>query len=621
MPRLAPCLLALVAFACGASGAGEPGSAADAGPRDGATAAGDVRAPVTTATPAGGAHPGPLSVTLTTDEPATVRYTTDGSDPSPSSAVYVSPIPIQASTVLRFYAEDPAGNSELAQQEAYTLPSQLRYAEVQQKSVHNAYERDEPLFDQLVYHRVRSVELDVHNGQGGKPDVPGDFYVYHEDLPLFRDTSCDRLSQCLGVLAGFHRAVPDHEVVTLLVDLKDAFVAGHSRADLEAQLDKALGPALFRPAALFGSCAGAQSVREAVTGGCKWPTLDALRGRFVVLFTGGTGCDPASAASAYVAPPGAARDRAGFSAPNVTPSCPFTAYDDKKDFAFFNLDEPNLPAAKAIRQAGLVSRAYKGGLGGGFDDEASYAAARAAGVHLVATNQVNYLVAPWTITHQKTGWPFSCFGACPGSPAEKDSIFGVVVDSGDVWDKSDSGYFRHDGPRPGPATITAFVSTASSHAEPWGKACLAARASLADGAAYYAVCRPQDAHAVRVQARASAGASTDAVEAAAAPGLSPESGFFLRLILAPSGASTTVTGEVSSDGVTYRRVDSRVIAGALDYRGILASSHGAGRARFSFGGVTVATPAGTTPVGPTTWKTGTLLGGAKSGSIALGVVP
>ncbi|HEX7603789.1 MAG TPA: hypothetical protein VF316_19355, partial [Polyangiaceae bacterium] len=40
-----------------------------------------------------------------------------------------------------------------------------RYNEVQAKSIHNSYDREEPIFDQLLFHRTRSVEVDIHNGK------------------------------------------------------------------------------------------------------------------------------------------------------------------------------------------------------------------------------------------------------------------------------------------------------------------------------------------------------------------------------------------------------------------------------------------------------------------------
>ncbi|MDF2693646.1 MAG: hypothetical protein K0S65_2029, partial [Labilithrix sp.] len=70
-----------------------------------------------------------------------------------------------------------------------------------QKSVHNAYERDEPLLDQLVYHRVRSLELDVHTRREGASAPARDWFVYHEDYPGLRGTTCLQLSDCLGQIA------------------------------------------------------------------------------------------------------------------------------------------------------------------------------------------------------------------------------------------------------------------------------------------------------------------------------------------------------------------------------------------------------------------------------------
>ena len=78
----------------------------------------DNTPPVTTPTPAGGRtrEPIPEIVTLTTDEPARIYYTTDGSDPDPAtqpgetSPAAVSGI-AQGST-LKFFAIDRAGNRE-----------------------------------------------------------------------------------------------------------------------------------------------------------------------------------------------------------------------------------------------------------------------------------------------------------------------------------------------------------------------------------------------------------------------------------------------------------------------------------------------------------------------------
>jgi len=76
--------------------------------------------PVTTAFPAGGTYNNttlnPLKVTLTANEPATIWYSTDGSDFSE----YTGPIDISNTTALTFYATNAAG-TENQKTEVYTI--------------------------------------------------------------------------------------------------------------------------------------------------------------------------------------------------------------------------------------------------------------------------------------------------------------------------------------------------------------------------------------------------------------------------------------------------------------------------------------------------------------------
>ena len=84
----------------------------------------DGIAPVTTADPPGATlRELPALITLSTDEPAAIRFTLDGSDPAMSTAEE-SPVVIAGlttSTVLRFFAVDPAGNEESVRTESYLL--------------------------------------------------------------------------------------------------------------------------------------------------------------------------------------------------------------------------------------------------------------------------------------------------------------------------------------------------------------------------------------------------------------------------------------------------------------------------------------------------------------------
>ena len=81
----------------------------------------DTTAPITTASPAGGTYNASQSITLTCDETATIYYTTNANDPVESFKVYATSIPIDATTTLRFYAKDTAGNSETIKTQTYTI--------------------------------------------------------------------------------------------------------------------------------------------------------------------------------------------------------------------------------------------------------------------------------------------------------------------------------------------------------------------------------------------------------------------------------------------------------------------------------------------------------------------
>ena len=81
----------------------------------------DTAAPATTATPGAGVYNGIRSITLSSSESATIYYTTDGATPTTASAVYSTPITISATTTLKFFALDSAGNQEALRSELYTI--------------------------------------------------------------------------------------------------------------------------------------------------------------------------------------------------------------------------------------------------------------------------------------------------------------------------------------------------------------------------------------------------------------------------------------------------------------------------------------------------------------------
>ena len=57
--------------------------------------------------------------------------------------------------------------------------SDLRYNEVRQTSSHNSFQRSEGIYDQVVYWRIRSLEIDLHLGKPFRDALKKDWYVYH----------------------------------------------------------------------------------------------------------------------------------------------------------------------------------------------------------------------------------------------------------------------------------------------------------------------------------------------------------------------------------------------------------------------------------------------------------
>jgi cysteine-rich repeat protein len=92
------------------------------------SATADSTAPVSTANVATGTYTSAQTVTLSATDSGVactdcnIYYTTDGSTPTTSSTVYTSALTISSTTTLKFFARDPAGNSESpANSRTYTI--------------------------------------------------------------------------------------------------------------------------------------------------------------------------------------------------------------------------------------------------------------------------------------------------------------------------------------------------------------------------------------------------------------------------------------------------------------------------------------------------------------------
>jgi hypothetical protein len=273
----------------------------------------------------------------------------------------------------------------------------LRYNFVQQKSVHNAYDKDLTLTEQLGL-GLRSLELDLHVTRGRAEPLPRDWYVFHIDAPFLRSTNCEALSFCLQELATFHEAQPNHEVITVWIDLKSDFTAEHSPQALDAILEQSFPPgAIFTPAQLLSSCPEATHLRDAVQGTCRWPTLNELTGKFIFAVTG-SGLAPGELLTKYL--DGDATARIAFAATDLERQEEIGAFTDA---VFYNLNLDQAHLMPEVLARGLAGRIWKTNQSG------VWRRASVSCANHIATDRLNLEKYPWASTQNSSGWPFFCF--------------------------------------------------------------------------------------------------------------------------------------------------------------------------------------------------------------------
>ncbi|WP_052374291.1 Ig-like domain-containing protein [Methanobacterium sp. SMA-27] len=81
----------------------------------------DTSPPTAVANPNGGFYKTSKSVTLKMSEPGIIYYTKNGTAPTTSSTKYTAPITIKATTTLKFFAKDLAGNKSPIYSRTYTI--------------------------------------------------------------------------------------------------------------------------------------------------------------------------------------------------------------------------------------------------------------------------------------------------------------------------------------------------------------------------------------------------------------------------------------------------------------------------------------------------------------------
>jgi Phosphoinositide phospholipase C, Ca2+-dependent len=499
------------------------------------------------------------------------------------------------------------------------MPDTLHYNEIQQRAIHNAYDKHEQLLDQIIRHRVRSLELDLHargNGQGGhwgRPSQP-EWFIYH--TPGEQGNNILTLGDALRLLKAFHEANSKHEVITLFLELKargissptleDGTFEYYTPDDLDRKIVNVLGKSnVFTPADLLAANPGVATLFHAAgntdapraTPARGWPTIEELRGKFVIIVHGHNSSTEASHPEIDdYANDANANQRVGFIMREDLWHISDEAILANKHIVFHGGVESNRVVQLRVRFPGLVLRgpADKGKSGTDNDEEKFYAR-QTEGCQLILTDRVDTHLAPFARTYNERLFPFGRAGFAGQEawthPSVKDraeigTLHLLQSRSGDLDHTADSFSFAYSPhSAPGQDIWTAAVATTSnSSIHAWGKAVLMARASLSSSAPYFAVGRAADSHGLFIQYRStgcgdppnSSPCGTAQDRLGNRDNIGDENIQFIRLKVEKRlDGSSLCRGYGSIDGFNWHQIGSDVILLTdLPYRGIAASSNG-----------------------------------------------
>jgi hypothetical protein len=201
-------------------------------------------------------------------------------------------------------------------------PDLPRFNQVFRKATHNSYwvngssfpldfyaaGPQQRVLDQALFEHTRGFEFDIHY-RGGHP---GEFDVYHTDNQ--DNSTCYALEDCLELMRRIDYVLPNHEAINFIVEFKEVsdylFFLDHRPADLDRVLWERLGSRIYTPREFLERCPAGSSLREcARTHG--WPTVDELRGRYVINVIGNFNQNSASYAM-YTDTDGGVINRAAF---------------------------------------------------------------------------------------------------------------------------------------------------------------------------------------------------------------------------------------------------------------------------------------------------------------------
>lgn len=267
----------------------------------------------------------------------------------------------------------------------------IPFNKIQMKHVHNSYQRTESLYDQATKYMVRSFELDLHNNKIGEARPNADWFVYHSSA---QGTAADALSNYKFLsdafvdLKKFDNYAPNHEVITIWIEMKDGFNPDEHQgpAELEKLIKDYFGPKLYAPKD-FLARGNRTTLRETVRA-YGWPTLWNLKGKYIFVILGNCGL--------YV------------DSYKLDTSLIFL--QGQNDSLFLNKD---LEYTQSDFDAGLVNRMTEadGGSSGayGLGGEDNWTSAIDKKIQYLGTDKVNYVADSWATSNSVNGWPFRSY--------------------------------------------------------------------------------------------------------------------------------------------------------------------------------------------------------------------
>lgn len=160
---------------------------------------------------------------------------------------------------------------------------------------HNCYEKKLATNLHDVFNYTKTIEIDIWNENFGLGHIArilgksmdGNWYVKHKPQQRGnKNTVGGSFRDCLLQIKAWSNENPQHDVVTIFIDKKQAWIKekGKAPADLDHLLLSVFSKTdIFTPADLLQDKA---SLKEAAL--TNWPPLDSLKGKFVFVITDGT---------------------------------------------------------------------------------------------------------------------------------------------------------------------------------------------------------------------------------------------------------------------------------------------------------------------------------------------